>query len=315
MPEKFHPALTAGSLVLAASAVTAEPVFDEEILVTASRLPQEASALPLSWANINGDALSLTGHVHINEAMQRVDAGMNEEKVRGILGAFLFKGDDVFKKVKVLSGGEKSRLALVKLLLAPPNLLLLDEPTTHLDMSSIEALIKALKDYTGTVVFVSHDVHFIRSIARQTIHIQAGKNQSYAGDYDYYLHKSGAASEQSGLIAELKNARPGSQTSPCVQPSAISPKERRRIAAEQRQLKSKDRKAMEKQVAQIEAEILKLEEAQTALNEQLANPDSYADAEQAKALNKESTEIARQLHRKNNEWELAAEKLSLLMND
>lgn len=254
-------------------------------------------------------------HSVIDEAMQRVDAGMNEEKVRGILGAFLFKGDDVFKKVKVLSGGEKSRLALVKLLLAPPNLLLLDEPTTHLDMSSIEALIKALKDYTGTVVFVSHDVHFIRSVARQTIHIQAGKTKSYAGDYDYYLHKSGAASEQSGLIAEIKNARPGSQARPNGQPSTISPKERRRIEAEQRQLKSKDRKAMEKQVAQIEAEILKLEEAQTALNEQLANPDSYADAEQAKALNKESTEIARQLHRKNNEWESAAEKLSLFINN
>ena len=141
------------------------------------------------------------------EAAER-SYGVSEQSIRGILGAFLFRGDDVFKKVKVLSGGEKSRLALVKLLLSPPNLLLLDELSTHLDMTSIDALIQALKDYKGTLIFVSHDVHFIRSLAKTTIQIQAGKAIYYAGDYDYYLRKSGANSEQHGLIAELKNVRP-----------------------------------------------------------------------------------------------------------
>jgi len=251
-------------------------------------------------------------HSVIEEAMQRVENGMNEEKVRSILGTFLFRGDDVFKKVKVLSGGEKSRLALVKLLLAPPNLLLLDEPTTHLDMPSIDALIQALKNYTGTIVFVSHDVHFIRSIAQQTIHIQSGKTRNYAGDYDYYLLKSGAISEQSGLVAELKNARPGVQAKPSTQSSAINQKERRRIKAEQRRLKSKDRKDLETRIAAIEAEIIQLEEAQTLLNQQLASPDTYADAEHAKTLNLRSTEIAQQLKVKNSEWEQAAETLSQL---
>ena len=85
------------------------------------------------------------------------------------------------------------------LLLAPPNLLLLDEPTTHLDMPSIDAFIKALKSYTGTIVFVSHDVHFIRANAKHTIQIETGKITPYAGDYDYYLRKSGAMSEQGGF--------------------------------------------------------------------------------------------------------------------
>lgn len=123
-----------------------------------------------------------------------VDAGggMPENEARSILGSFLFKKDDVAKRVAVLSGGEKSRLSLVKFLVDPPNLLLMDEPTTHLDLTSVEALISALKQYEGTLVFISHDVHFIRNLAEQTWHIEGGEVKKYSGDYDYYLQKSGA---------------------------------------------------------------------------------------------------------------------------
>ncbi|MDP4694284.1 MAG: ATP-binding cassette domain-containing protein, partial [Opitutales bacterium] len=192
----------------------------------------------------------------LDEAMEKIETGMNEQKVRGILGAFLFRGDDVFKKVKVLSGGEKSRLALVKLLLSPPNFLLLDEPTTHLDMPSIDALIGALKDYTGTLVFVSHDVHFIRAIAQSTIQIQAGTTTVYAGDYDYYLRKSGASSEQSGLVAGLKNARPDGSPVTQGKSEKISAKDRRRQAAEARKNASGGRKSIESLIARMEAEIV-----------------------------------------------------------
>ncbi|MFW2385601.1 MAG: ABC-F family ATP-binding cassette domain-containing protein [Akkermansiaceae bacterium] len=121
--------------------------------------------------------------------------GMRDDEARAILGSFLFKKEDVAKKVGVLSGGEKSRLSLVKFLVDPPNLLLMDEPTTHLDLTSIEALISALKTFEGTLVFISHDVHFIRSLADHTWHIEGGEVKKYAGDYDYYLQKSGSFGE------------------------------------------------------------------------------------------------------------------------
>ncbi len=244
------------------------------------------------------------------EAMDRVENDMTEENVRTLMGAFLFRGDDVFKKVKVLSGGEKSRLALIKLLLAPPNLLLLDEPTTHLDMASIDAFIKALKDYTGTIVFVSHDVHFIRSIAQNTIQIEAGKITLYAGDYDYYLRKSKATSEQGGLVAGLRNASPQGDTKSKEKAKGVNAKERRRREAEKRKEQSAKRKGIEEKVALLESKILALEEEQAEIGKQLEDPSSYTDQEKAKELNMQATRISKRLDEKNYEWEIAAEELS-----
>ncbi|MFA5008298.1 MAG: ABC-F family ATP-binding cassette domain-containing protein [Candidatus Omnitrophota bacterium] len=115
--------------------------------------------------------------------------GVTAESVRTILGAFLFKGDDVEKKVKVLSGGEKSRLILAKLLISPPNLLLLDEPTTHLDIDAVEALIKALTEYEGTIAFISHDIYFVKSVANNVFEVKDGRVTKFPGNFDYYLHK------------------------------------------------------------------------------------------------------------------------------
>src|SRR5215211_1957096 len=141
-----------------------------------------------------------------------------EQIARTVLGSFLFRGDDVFKTTGVLSGGEKTRLALVKLLLDPPNLLLMDEPTTHLDIGSIDALIGALAQFEGTLIFISHDVHFIREIARNVLHISAGQLTPYAGDYQYYLDKSKATSARAALTAGegLHNAQPTDDTAPRV---------------------------------------------------------------------------------------------------
>lgn len=257
------------------------------------------------------DVLDLERTV-LDEAMERSDVGANEQTVRTILGAFLFRGDDVFKRVKVLSGGEKSRLALVKLLLAPPNFLLLDEPTTHLDMPSIDALIGALRDYQGTLIFVSHDVHFIRAIAQSTVQIQAGKVTPYAGDYDYYLRKSGADSEQSGLIAGLKNARPDGIPLSESKHKVVSAKERRRAAAEARKANNQERKRFERRVAELETLIVALEEEQAELSKKLEDPAVYADPEAARELSVKAARVARHLKEKSHEWEVAVEELSEL---
>jgi len=143
------------------------------------------------------DVLSSENTV-LQEAYSAARRFMSEEAIRTILGAFLFTGDDADKTVKVLSGGEKSRLILAKLLINPPNFLLLDEPTTHLDVDAVEALIKALSEYQGTIVFISHDIYFVRSVANIVFEVKDGKIRKFPGSFDYYLEKK----DQAGIVIE-----------------------------------------------------------------------------------------------------------------
>jgi len=134
---------------------------------------------------------------------------LREEEARSILGSFLFRRTDVEKRCGILSGGEKSRLNLVKFLVDPPNLLLMDEPTTHLDILSIDSLVQALKNYEGTLVFISHDVHFIRTLAETTLHVTRNEKAPekgalvtrYTGGYDYFIEKSGLNDDRSAVTA------------------------------------------------------------------------------------------------------------------
>jgi len=120
---------------------------------------------------------------------------MREDEARAVLGSFMFRKDDIFKPTRVLSGGEKTRLNLIKFLVDPPNLLLMDEPTTHLDILTVESLTLALERYEGTLVFISHDVHFIRRLATKVLHVNAGQIVPYVGGYDYFLEKTGAVED------------------------------------------------------------------------------------------------------------------------
>ncbi|MEK9773968.1 MAG: ABC-F family ATP-binding cassette domain-containing protein, partial [Opitutae bacterium] len=247
----------------------------------------------------------------LDESLQ-LSTGVSEQQARNLLGAFLFRGDDVFKPVKVLSGGEKSRLALVKLLLAPPNLLLLDEPTTHLDMASIDALIHALEGFQGALVFVSHDLHFIRKLGKRTIRIEAGKITNYAGDYDYYLWKSGSANARTGLVEGLRDARPEQENSIKTGEKNLSAKDKRRIRSQEREKKKAERGRLQNLVRNLEKEIIELEEQQTSINEKLSNPDIYGNPEKAKELHTQATSLSRKLEQRTYEWEIEAEKLVAL---
>ncbi|QYY35222.1 ABC-F family ATP-binding cassette domain-containing protein [Ruficoccus sp. ZRK36] len=249
------------------------------------------------------------------EEVQSINRAINETEARTVLGSFLFRGDAVFKKVAVLSGGEKSRLALIKLLLDPPNFLLMDEPTTHLDIASIDALIAALENYTGTLVFISHDVYFIRKIARSVLHISAGDLTAYAGDYDYYLFKSQSADERAALTAgeKLTNQRPdevahaGSGNGPSEASAAgFKSKEQKRAEAAARQERAKIRA----EVDLLEEQICKLEDKQRELSAQMEDPDLYGgDSGKVMQINRDLMAVNDELERLNEAWMAAADKL------
>ena len=249
----------------------------------------------------------------LDEAMD-VENRQPEQFVRTLLGSFLFSGEDVFKPVAVLSGGEKSRLALCKLLLDPPNFLLLDEPTTHLDMASIEALISALRDFTGTVVFISHDVHFIRSIASTVIHISAGKLTSYAGDYQYYLDKSKATSAREALTAgqKLTDSRAGTDVAAArteVKEKVFLSRDERKAAAREREAAIAARRDLKGRVARLEREVAALEERQRTLTGDLERPETYENGNRAMELNRELMGVTDSLERLTAEWEAAVLEL------
>jgi ATP-binding cassette subfamily F protein 3 len=224
---------------------------------------------------------------------------LTEQQGRAILGAFLFRKDDVHKKVSVLSGGEKSRLALARLLVKPPNLLLMDEPTTHLDIASIDALVGALQGFDGTFIFISHDVYFIRALAQTVLHVHAGRLTPYAGNYDYFLEKSKAKNERAALTAGFTDARPLQNASPSAAKKAAP------VA------KKPDASAVKKlriHVGQLEEQVSKLEAKQNELTAALEAPESYTSGK-AQHLNRELSEVVDELTAATTAWEKAAAEL------
>ena len=221
-----------------------------------------------------------------------------EQIVRSILGAFLFRGDDVFKPVSVLSGGEKSRLALAKLLLAPPNLLLMDEPTTHLDMRSIEALVGALRQYEGTLLFISHDVYFIRQIATSVLRVQDGEVTLFPGDYDYYLDKS---ARDAAVLAGTVDS--GNTNSESRLVGSKNGKERKRREAEERQAKYQLRQEWQSRLSEIEKRIVALERRQ---NELVSTLESQNDGDSGANASLELKQVADELAQLLPEWERLA---------
>ena len=223
-------------------------------------------------------------------------------KIRDMLGAFLFRGDDVHKSLDMLSGGEKSRVALLKLLLRPVNLLILDEPTNHLDMHSKDVLLDALKDFGGTVIFVSHDRGFIEELSTRVLELKPGKFRIFPGDYKYYMERMEA--ELNGEVS----SEAGEKTAAVSAPAAENKSQTKLSWEEQKKLETERRRA-EKGVKLLEEQILELEEEKAKQEAEMAKPEVYSNGEKAKAVQKKIDDLAEKLEELNMQWMEAAEKL------
>ena len=222
-------------------------------------------------------------------------------KLRDMLGAFLFRGDDVFKSISVLSGGEKSRIALLELLLRPVNLLVLDEPTNHLDMHSKDVLLGALKDFGGTVIFVSHDRGFIEGLATRVLELTGdgehdGHWRTFPGDYVYYQERLEA--EAQGLIVSVNKATQenvGSAT---------------KLSWEEQKKQQSERRKIEREVERLEKEIALAEEEKKGLEEELSRPEVYSDGAKSKSVQEKIDQVRQSIDQLTQKWEAAAEQLA-----
>ncbi|MGW9857377.1 ATP-binding cassette, subfamily F, member 3 [Staphylococcus hominis] len=225
---------------------------------------------------------------------------MNEKDVRAVLGRFLFVQDDVKKIINDLSGGEKARLQLALLMLQRDNVLILDEPTNHLDIDSKEMLEQALKDFEGTILFVSHDRYFINQLANKVFDLDKDGGQIYLGDYQYYIEK---AEEAAALRAFETEQNKENDTNPKEIDSSITSS-----YDSQKQQKREIRK-IERQIEQCEEQIEKYEEHISQIDQQLTQPDVFNNPNKASELAEQKLSIEQQLEKIMVKWEELQEKI------
>ncbi|MDZ7317944.1 MAG: ABC-F family ATP-binding cassette domain-containing protein [candidate division KSB1 bacterium] len=225
-------------------------------------------------------------------------------RIRDILGGFQLTGDDVYKKIRVLSGGEKARVSLAKILLSEANFLIMDEPTNHLDMASKEALEQALANYPGTLLIISHDRYFLDKIVHRVIEIRNHQLRSYEGNYSDYLARRQAEPE-----VALESAPEKSEAIT----SSKKTKEQKRLEAAARQAVSQDRRRLTSEVAMLEQTIADLEKKQLEIENELAKPETYQNSERSRTLPAEYRRIKEQLQSCYDRWAEAQIELEELL--
>ena len=229
----------------------------------------------LEALNINNDLV---------EELKQEGTGKNEQELRGVLGCFLFSGDEVFKKIKVLSGGEKSRVALAKALISEANFLLLDEPTNHLDMLSVGILVQALQQYEGTFLVVSHDRHFITKVANKIWWIEDHQLKEYPGTYEEYQWWM------------------SQRTSPTK--FAIKNEKKSKAKVKEKPIKPKSQTTMKRQVADVEYQIQERETLIKSLETEMTQPEVYQDSNKLSELNDQFQKVKNEVDQLTKEWEV-----------
>lgn len=252
------------------------------------------------YAQIQAEALN--PEATIFEELSEVAPLLPQAQIRGIAGAFLFQGDDVFKRCKVLSGGEKARVALGKLLLSPANLLILDEPTNHLDADSREILLEALSAYTGTLLIVSHDREFIAPLVDSVLEVVPAPDgvgpselRHLLGTYEEYLQR-----KEREIAQQTKAELSGSLGVPSSVSTGVAPP---RSVDSPKAPSNNQVQKWKKELAQVESEIQSLDLERVALEKELAEDKTYENTERTMVIVKRQAEIHAALHQKLSKWE------------
>ncbi len=241
---------------------------------------------------------NMSPELDIIETLEGIAEDKTIGQLRSLLGSFLFTGDDVFKKVGVLSGGEKSRVALAKILLTKSNFIILDEPTNHLDISSKKVLQRALIDFKGSLILVSHDIDFLEPVVNKVVEIRKGSIKNFEGGIEYYLRKRGLLDED----IQTKEVTEDNEQ--------VTRKDQKRFEAEQRQKRYNATKDLIKKIETLEKKISELEEKEKRLEKELILPGTYSNPEAAREKNLEFQDSKKELEKVLAEWEKASIELN-----
>ena len=229
--------------------------------------------------------------------------------LRGLLGAFLFSGEEVEKKVSVLSGGEKSRLVLAKMLMHPANFLLLDEPSNHLDIAAREVLERALREFKGTLCFITHDRHLINTVANKVLEVNAGRLNVYPGNYEDYQYKKEMEKKEAGMDeAEI----PSSAKSAAGERSARRSKEQKRLEAEARNRFYRETRELREEIQDLETQLEQVTQEMESMAIQLADPEVYRKGENIPGFLKAHAEAKKRVESLTAEWETLAQRIEEL---